>query len=62
MENQNQKYLIALDDENYEKFLRLIEKQQKIRDRSYKVWQETHEISKPRKRKDPLQYQLLGKV
>ena len=46
----------------YQKFLKMIEKEQKIRDRSYKLWQDTHEISKPRKRKDPLQYQLIGKV
>lgn len=62
MENQNGKILIALDNENYQKLLKMIENEQKIRDRSYKLWQDTHEISKPRKRKEPLQYQLLGKV
>jgi len=62
MENHNGKILIALDNENYQKLLKMVEKEQKIRDRSYKLWQDTHEIAKPRKRKDPLQYQLLGKV
>jgi hypothetical protein len=62
MESDGEKFLLVLDKDNYQKFLKMIEKEQKIRDRSYKLWQDTHEISKPRKRKDPLQYQLIGKV
>lgn len=63
MENiDNNKVLIVLDNENYHKFLKMIEKEQKIRDKSYKIWQETHNITKTRKRKEPFQYQLLGKV
>ena len=61
MLKKSQDNLVSIDID-YQKFLKMIEKEQKIRDRSYKLWQDTHEISKPRKRKDPLQYQLIGKV
>jgi hypothetical protein len=53
------KILIEFDHYNYQKFLQMIENDQKVRDRSYKLWQETHQISKPRKRKDPLKFKLL---
>ena len=64
MENSSGKVLLAFDEENYKKLLKMIEDQQKIRDRAYKVWQETHEkdSTKTRKRKQPLQFQMLGKV
>jgi hypothetical protein len=64
MENSSNKVLLVFDDENYKKLLKMIEDQQKIRDRAYKVWQESHEneSSKTRKRKQPLQFQMLGKV
>ncbi len=62
MENQGGKILVAFDNENYQKLLKMIENEQKVRDRAYKVWQETHEVGKARKRKEPLQFQLLGKV
>lgn len=62
MEIQNDKIIVVFDQNNYKLFLKLIENQQKIRDRYYKVWKESHEVTTTRKRKEPLQYKLLGKV
>jgi hypothetical protein len=61
-ETQNDKIIIAFDQNNYKIFLKLVDNHQKIRDRYYKAWKESHDVTTSRKRKEPLQYQVIGKV
>jgi len=61
MNVDSQRYLLVFDNENYNRLIKLIEKDQQTRDKSYNVWKETQDISKVklRKRKEPIQYQIV---
>jgi hypothetical protein len=58
--NINKKILVEFDIINYQKFLQMLEKEQKIRDRSYYLWKDTHNVIHSRKRKDPIKFKLLN--
>ncbi len=55
----NNKVIISLDKINYQMLLKMIEKEQKARDRAYDLWQKNHPVSQPRKRKEPLKFEVI---
>jgi hypothetical protein len=55
----NNKVIISLDKMNYQMLLKMIEKEQKVRDRSYELWQKNHTVTNPKKRKEPLKFEVI---